>query len=126
MNFPTLSSFWSNNRSGSAPVDDVTDATATARTPLARIPVEYQETFRQTILQEMGDNKQDQTDKDMLLYLRQRRQAFQNGQYIDPNGRLGQLPLSRQELHAQGVTRPQTGAGTAEQAREKRKLESKK
>jgi hypothetical protein len=84
--------------------------------------MEYQEMFRQTIRQEIMDNKSDHTDKDMLAYLRTRREVFQQGQYIDPNGKLGQLPLTRQELHAQGITRPQTGQSAMEQAREKRTL----
>jgi hypothetical protein len=84
--------------------------------------MEYQEMFRQTIRQEMTDNKTDHTDKDMLIYMRSQRELFQQGQYVDPNGRLGQLPLTRQELHAQGITRPQTGQSATEQAREKRNL----
>ncbi|MEI2609555.1 MAG: hypothetical protein V9G20_13080 [Candidatus Promineifilaceae bacterium] len=122
MNLRNLANWWQTQRPGSPNGSESPTAAATSGSPLARIPMEYQEMFRQTIRQEMTDNKSDHTDKDMLAYLRTRREVFQQGQYIDPNGKLGQLPLTRQELHAQGITRPQTGQSATEQAREKRTL----
>lgn len=118
MNLPTLRSLWSATPKGPG----AASPNPSPGSLLARIPMEYQEMFRQVILQEMAENKKDQTDKDMLLYLRTRREAFQHGQYVDPNGQLRQLPLSRQELHAQGITRPQMGQAATAQDREKRTL----
>ena len=97
MNLRNLTNWWQTPRPGVAHGHDLSAAAATPDSPLARIPVEYQEMFRQVILQEMTDSKTDHTDKDMLGYLRTRREAFQQGQYVDPNGRLGQLSLSRQD-----------------------------
>lgn len=122
MNLRNLTNWWQTQRPGTPSGNEPPTAAATSGSPLARIPMEYQEMFRQTIRQEMTDDKSDHTDKDMLAYLRTRREVFQQGQYVDPNGKLGQLPLTRQELHAQGITRPQTGQSATEQAREKRNL----
>ena len=117
MRFNRFTSWWQNQ-----PESVTANEARSQPSPLANIPVEFQEIFRQTLEQEMADSGNDLTDKDRLAYLRNRREACLHGQYVDPNGRMGQLPLSRQELHAQGVTRPQTGPSADKQAHEKRLL----
>lgn len=70
---------------------------------LSQIPPEYQETFRQTIAQELAEAEQNQTDSDILHYLRQRREAFRRGGYIRPDGRPGLLELPPEALYEQAL-----------------------
>lgn len=70
---------------------------------LSQIPPEYQETFRQTIAQELTELEQNQTDSDILHYLRQRREAFRRGGYIRPDGRHGLLDLPPEALYEQAL-----------------------
>ncbi|MCB8975802.1 MAG: hypothetical protein H6657_00035 [Ardenticatenaceae bacterium] len=60
---------------------------------LADIPPEYQEAFRQAIAQELIESGQNQTDLDVLAFLRQRAADFKNGAFIRPDGLPGMLML---------------------------------
>ena len=62
---------------------------------LSEIPPEYQDAFRQAIERELAETEQNRTDTDILTYLRSRRDDFQRGGFIRPDGRPGWLPSTR-------------------------------
>lgn len=70
---------------------------------LSEIPAEYQDIFRQTLTQELAETAQDRTDTDILRYLRQRRDDFERGGFIRPDGRPGMMTLSREMMYEQAL-----------------------
>ena len=70
---------------------------------LSQIPPEYQDIFRQALEQELIDLGQDQTDTDVLHYLRRRRDDFRGGGFIRPDGRPGLVVADVEMLYEQGV-----------------------
>jgi hypothetical protein len=79
---------------------------------LSEIPPEYQDAFRQALSRELADSEQNRTDADILQYLRQRRQDFQQGNFIRPDGRPGLVALNPETLYEQAL--PQLAQGSLE------------
>jgi hypothetical protein len=80
---------------------------------LSEIPPEYQETFRQALESELAELEQNRTDHDVLLYLRQRRDDFQRGGFIRPDGRPGMVALSPEALYERAL--PELARSSLEQ-----------
>lgn len=72
---------------------------------LAHISVQYQEVFRKAIFDELREAGQDQTDSDMLHYLRQRLEEFRRGEYIRPDGKPGIIALGIEEMYERALPR---------------------
>ncbi len=70
---------------------------------LRRIAPDYQEAFRETLLREARAAEKDQTDSDILAYLRQRHTEFQNGDYIQPDGKPATALLAREQMYDQAL-----------------------
>ena len=70
---------------------------------LSEIPPEYQDIFRQTIMQELAESEKDRTDTDILHYLRQRRDHFKRGGFIRPDGRPGSVTLNPETMYEQAL-----------------------
>ncbi len=70
---------------------------------LSEIPPEYQDIFRQTIMQELAESEKDRTDTDILHYLRQRRDHFKRGGFIRPDGRPGLVTLDPETIYEQAL-----------------------
>ena len=89
---------------------------------LSHIPPEYQDIFRQALEQELIDLGQDQTDTDVLHYLRRRRDDFRGGGFIRPDGRPGLVVADVEMLYEQGVFGAALGQRDEEQERERRRM----
>lgn len=90
---------------------------------LSEIPPEYQDAFRQAIDQELAETEQNRTDTDILTYLRQRRDDFQRGGFIRPDGRTGIMALDPETMYEQALpelTRSSLGEG--DRVAERRRL----
>ncbi|MCP5345223.1 MAG: hypothetical protein H7A05_11435 [Pseudomonadales bacterium] len=66
---------------------------------IARIPSDYQEMFREALRQEVRAAGKDQTDGDILAYLRQRAAEFAEGDYIQPDGKAAAVFLSKEQMY---------------------------
>lgn len=88
---------------------------------LSQIPPEYQDIFRQALEQELVEMGQDQTDTDVLHYLRRRQDDFRRGGFIRPDGRPGLVVADLETLYEQGVMGMVLGQDDEEAAWEKRR-----
>ena len=70
---------------------------------LAGIPPEYQDAFRQALARELVDTEQQRTDGDILAYLRRRRDDFERGGFIRPDGRPGLVTLDPETMYEQAL-----------------------
>jgi hypothetical protein len=90
---------------------------------LAEIPAEYQEIFRQALAQELAESEQNRTDHDILRYLRRRRDDFQRGGFIRPDGRPGLLAMSPEARYEQALPElAQSSLGEPDDTAERRQL----
>ncbi|NLF65309.1 MAG: hypothetical protein GX579_12000 [Chloroflexi bacterium] len=88
---------------------------------LSQIPPEYQEIFRQALDRELAElPAEEQSDTDVLRYLRRRRDDFRRGAFIRPDGRPGIVMADPEMLYKQGVIGLALGRGDEEAARERR------
>jgi hypothetical protein len=76
---------------------------------LRAIPPDYQEMFRQTLEREMAETGCNETDGDILIYLRRRRDDFQRGGFIRPDGRPGVIAMAAADLYERAL--PQLAQG---------------
>ena len=87
---------------------------------IGQIPPEYQDVFRQALDRELADQEQDQTETDILHYLRRRRDDFRRGAFIRPDGRPGIVTADPETLYEQGILGVSTAGEDEEAARERR------
>ncbi|NLF65408.1 MAG: hypothetical protein GX579_12500, partial [Chloroflexi bacterium] len=88
---------------------------------LSQIPPEYQDIFRQALDRELAElPAEEQSDTDVLRYLRRRRDDFRRGAFIRPDGRPGIVMADPELLYEQGVIGLALGQEDEEAARERR------
>ena len=89
---------------------------------LSEIPPEYQDVFRQAMEQELADTEQNRTDTDILSYLRGRRDDFQRGGFIRPDGRPGMVALNPEAMYEQALPElAQSSLGEEDNTAERRR-----
>lgn len=89
---------------------------------LPEIPAQYQDIFRNTLEQELREANDLQTDSDILRYLRQRRDEFQRGAFIRPDGQTGMMLLDAQQYYDQALPEiVQQSLGRDDDSAEKRR-----
>ena len=59
--------------------------------------------FREALAGELAENEELRTDHELLFYLRSRREDFQRGGFIRPDGRPGMLDLSPEAIYEQAL-----------------------
>ena len=89
---------------------------------LSQIPADYQDTFRRTIEQDLAEAEQNQTDTEILDYLRKQRDNFQQGGFIRPDGRFGAMALDPEAKYEQAWPEiVQDSVGEAENTAERKR-----
>ncbi|MCB8980756.1 MAG: hypothetical protein H6657_25375 [Ardenticatenaceae bacterium] len=89
---------------------------------LSEIPPEYQDAFRQAIERELAETEQNRTDTDILTYLRSRRDDFQRGGFIRPDGRPGLVALNPETMYEQALPQlAQSSLGEPDNTAERRR-----
>ena len=89
---------------------------------LSEIPPEYQDAFRQAIARELAETEQNRTDTDILTYLRSRRDDFQRGGFIRPDGRPGLVALNPETMYEQALPQlAQSSLGEPDNTAERRR-----
>ena len=89
---------------------------------LSEIPPEYQDAFRQAIEHELADMEQNRTDTDILNYLRQRRDDFQRGGFIRPDGRPSMVTLNPETIYEKALPQlAQSSLGEPDNTAERRR-----
>jgi hypothetical protein len=88
---------------------------------LAHIPPEYQDIFRQALEHELAELEEDQTDTEILHYLRRRRDDFRRGGLIRPDGRPGIVVADPEMLYEHGLLGLPSLSEDEEATRERRR-----
>lgn len=89
---------------------------------LSEIPPEYQDAFRLAIERELAETEQNRTDTDILTYLRSRRDDFQRGGFIRPDGRPGLVALNPETMYEQALPQlAQSSLGEPDNTAERRR-----
>ena len=90
---------------------------------LSKIPAAYQDTFRRTIERDLAETEQNQSDTDLLAYLRKQRDNFKQGGFIRPDGRFGAMTLDAEARYEQALPEMvQSSLGEEDNSSDRRRL----
>ncbi|MBK8989483.1 MAG: hypothetical protein IPM39_26075 [Chloroflexi bacterium] len=94
---------------------------------LSRILPEYQEKVREALNREMREAEKDTAENEMLAYLRQRLSEFEQGDYIQPDGRPSTTPVNLGQVYDKGLAPmvQDVKEGSPEQQQERRRTYTK-